>query len=1669
MNFKEILHKFRTESFTEKEKGTKFERLMRSWLLTDPRYNELEKVWLWEEFPGRKDFGGTDTGIDLVAKTEMGDYWAIQCKCYTEDATIDKPAVDSFLATSSRTFTNEVTFQTTRFSNRVWISTTSHWGSNAEEAIRNQEPPVTRVGMADLNSSPVDWQKLLDGLTGNSALVEGKKPRKHQLDAISKAYTHYITEGNDRGKLIMACGTGKTYTSLLIAEQLLNGKGLVLFMVPSIALLGQSLNAWSADVGKSIKAVCICSDSKASRKIQKNKYDDADDSVVDLAVPASTNPKSIASQLKKYRSHDGLVVVFSTYQSIDAVSEAQQEILSETNGEYGVFDFIICDEAHRTTGVKLSDKDESNFTKIHSDDNVKGRKRLYMTATPRLYGESAKVKASEKDCILCSMDDKALYGEEFYRVNFSYAVQNGLLTDYKVLVLTVGENDVPDNIKRDITDTTTELNFDDTSKLIGVINGLSKMIQGDDHRTWDADPHMMRRAVAFCSSIDKSASRAGIASKYVASVLPQISEKYDKNLDAESLSHTVSITAKHIDGSMNSQERNGILQWLADEPDNDRECRVVTNVRCLSEGVDVPSLDAVLFLSARNSQVDVVQSVGRVMRTFHKGQPDEKKYGYIIIPIVVPSGVSAEEALDNSKTFDVVWEILNALRSHDDRFNAMVNKIALNKQKPNKQSYTPSVTIGRPGLGFQEGEEEAQQMENTEIARQLELRFGELQDGMYAKLVEKCGDRLYWENWAKEVGLIAHKFIERISKLIQSGIHKKAFNEYLKGLQRDLNPSVDAAQAIEMLAQHIITRPVFDALFADYQFVNNNAVSRSMQRMIDLLQEQAFEKDTEILDKFYKSVRMNVGGIDNLEGKQTIIKNLYEKFFKGAFPLTVEKLGIVYTPVECVDFIIRSVDDILKAEFNTSLTAQNVHILDPFVGTGTFITRLLQSGLIRPEDMERKYLNEIHCNEIVLLAYYIADVNIESVFHEITRRKTYLPYSGICLTDTFQLAEKKHNELFTEFFQDNSKRVKKQMATHVRVIAGNPPYSIGQKSANDNAQNTVYPAMEKRLSETYTKRSLAGLSKSTYDSYVKAFRWASDRIPQNEGGIVAFISNGAWLDGIGQDGMRRCIEEEFTSVYVLNLRGNQRTSGELSRKEGGKIFGSGSRTPIAITFLVKNPAKKGQKAVIHYHDIGDYLTREQKLKLVKDFRSISSQKLEWQIITPNDKADWINQRDGVFDNLIPLFDKKGVSVFNHNGPAVATGRDVWVNNFSNSQLDDNINYLINNYNAQCRKFQTIKSQEKALSVESFIDTDTTKVSWTRSLKNFLSRGTLLKFERERLMECSYRPFCVTNLYYSPSLIESPGQCKDLFPLNTDKVILCVNGKGSNKDASTIVTHYIPDYQLQFNCQFYPLYWYEENKNPQATLFDDAETTKYIRRDGITDWILKEVRNRFGGTKAITKEHIFYYVYGLLHSPQYRERFADDLKKSLPRIPIVDNVQDFMAFYKAGKELADLHLNYEQGINIPATEQGAVAYSEMSAQAQRTLGVIVTGDIDIWQDEWTEETYQYFAVEKMRFAKVRDENGKLIADKTRIIYNSHITIENIPLKAYEYIVNGKSAIEWIMERYAVTIDKASQIKNDPNAWSREHEQPRYILDLLLSVIMLSCQTVDIVNSLPILHI
>lgn len=1624
ITFKDILARFRNESVTEHDKGAKFEKLIKRWFLTDPEYaNVLDKVWLWEEFPGKESMGGVDLGIDLVAKTDEGKFWAIQCKCYQDDAVISKKMVDSFIANANRQFVDDE-MHTNRFDKLFWVSTTSHWGKNAQESIKHQAIQFVPIYTNRLQESSVNWKDLVEGKLGKEALLEGKTMRPHQIEALTKAHEYF--KNHDRGKMIMACGTGKTYTSLKIVENETKGKGLVLYMVPSIALLSQGLESWAEDSQYKLKPVCICSDARAS------KYaDDDENNLLDMTFPASTDVDTIVKRLKFYQDKGDFIVVFSTYQSIDVVSKAQAKLLHETDGKFGKFDYIVCDEAHRTTGAKSEKKSESHFTKIHDNDFIQGAKRLYMTATPRYYKDSVKKDAEEKDFILWSMDDESIYGKEFYRIGFGKAVSLGLLTDYKVLVLTVSEDELSDELKAGIKKDT-ELNADDYTKLVGCVNGLSKRIKGDNGATIQEDPSKMHRAVVFCSSINRGKrSTGGICSTEFAEEFPKIAKLYKNDVQEEEKQQVVDVEVQHIDGTMNAQLRADKLEWLKEETGDDDKCRILSNVRCLSEGVDVPALDAVIFASARDSQVDVVQSVGRVMRSFH-----DKKFGYIIVPVVLPPGANPDDILGKeSHRFNVVWDILNALRAHDDEFNATVNKINLNKNKPSK------VVIGTiPGHTFAmrndggvsghdaDGENVNTQLSQEEIAKQLEIKFGPLQDGIYAKLVEKVGDRLYWENWAKKVGDIAQKFIYRINELIKSGKAAKEFDAFLKGLQQNINPSVDEEQAIEMIAQHMITRPVFDALFEKYRFVENNAVSRSMQKMLVLLEKEELDRDTEALSNFYEDVRKNVSDIDNLEGKQSIIKTLYEKFFKGAFPKTVEKLGIVYTPVECVDFIIRSVNDILKSDFGCTLSDENVNILDPFVGTGTFITRLLQSGLIKSEDLERKYRQEIFCNEIVLLAYYIADVNIESVFHELMNREKYLSYDGICLTDTFQISEHEEGKIDNSWFPENSANVDKLKKLPIQVIIGNPPYNAKQKNANDNSQSQKYEHLDARVAETYSIHTNSTNKNSVYDSCIKAFRWASDKIlSNNEGGVLAFITNGKWIDDTAREGFRKSIEKEFSKIYVLNLRGNQYTGGELSRREGGKIFGSGSRTPISITILVKKPNQaQDTKAAIYYHDIGDYLSREQKLALVRKFKSVDSKALKWQLIHPNEKGDWLNQRDGSFDEFIGMtperkFKTSSQSWFILNSRGNETGRDTWVYNYSQKALNNHINIIVNEYN----KNVGCKSKDE-------LNYDETKVSWTSSLISKVLKGQSIHNENI-FADAVYRPFCKMRTYRGEDLIHRYGQFREIFPTPDSKnVVICVSGIGGTKESSTFVTNHIPDLNiLDAGTQCFPLYWYEKKESLQLSLFDEEPQAEYVRRDGISNWILNEVRSRLK-IKSIDKEMIFYYIYGFLHSPEYRSTFEADLKKSLPRIPIIEDVDAFNDFYQAGKALAKLHLGYE---NVPAYE-----------------------GLEIEDTYRGKDAYEHYAVSpKMKFPK-KDL-------KDTIIYNDYIIIRHIPAEAYDYIVNGKSAIEWLMERYAITIDKKSGIKNNPNDWSREHDNPRYIFDLVCSIVNVSVKTMEIVGKLP----
>jgi predicted helicase len=1173
------------------------------------------------------------------------------------------------------------------------------------------------------------------------------------------------------------------------------------------------------------------------------------------------------------------------------------------------------------------------------------------------------------------------------------------------LVLAVDEKFVSKTFQRQLADQNNELTLDDAVKIVGCWNGLSKhasQVSGLEALGTDIAP--MHRAVAFSRSIKDS--------KKIVSLFSQIVEQYRHSITEDD--SMLDCEVRHVDGTFNVLLRNNLLDWLkADTSEQGNVCRILSNARCLSEGVDVPALDAVMFLNPRDSVVDVVQSVGRVMR-----KVEGKQYGYIILPVGIPADTTPEAALADNKRYKVVWQVLQALRAHDDRFNAMINKLDLN----NKPTDNLQI-IGVGGGGDTNGDA-------ATVKAQMNLSFPQIEEwreAIYAKIVLKCGDRRYWETWAADVAVIAQRHIQRITALLSQGNTKprRAFNAFLAGLHENLNPSISELDAIEMLAQHLITKPVFDALFEGYQFTKQNPVSLSMQKILDILEGQALEKETASLDKFYASVRDRASGIDNAAGKQKIIVELYDKFFRIAFKSMVERLGIVYTPVEVVDFIIHSVNDALSQEFGVSLSDKGVHVLDPFTGTGTFMVRLLQSGLIKPKDMLFKYQNELHANELVLLAYYIAAINIEETFHDLTGGE-YRGFEGIVLTDTFQLQESAgmNQDLI---LQENNERANKQRKNKdIRVILGNPPYSVGQESANDANKNLKYPRLDEQIRTSYAAQSTATNKNSLYNSYIRAFRWASDRI--GEKGVVCFVS-GSFLDTNSGDGLRKCLPNDFTSIYCFNLRGDQRTSGELSRSEGGKIFGSGSRSPITISLLVKNPEKTGP-CELHYYDIGEYLSREEKLKIISEYRTYLG--ISWSDIYPNAEGDWINHRSADFGTFVPL-NEEPQAVFAIRSNGVQTNRDAWVYNTSKTSLATNMQRMIAFYNEQVNEHGGRCNEAGKTGPElagRLINKDPRKIKWTRGLIDSLCRQDHGVFNADNIRIGLYRPFCKSWVYYDRQFNEYFKE-KYYPSAISENLAIQLTGTGSNKGFSCLMVDTLPDLEVISKGQCFPLHYYEKVKSApkQGQMFEDEEKSGFTKRDGITDISLSSFRKHYKFDK-LSKEDIFYYCYGVLHLPAFTNRYAADLRKMLPRVPLV---KDFWAFSNAGRELARWHLDYEAVEPYPLTEAGA-AVRLSNKERYRVL--------------------------KMTFGK---KDGK--PDKSVIVYNAQFTLSDIPLKAYEYVVNGKPALEWVMERYQLTTDKETGISNDPNEWSKD---PKYIFDLVKRIVRVSLETMKIVDGLSALE-
>jgi predicted helicase len=1642
--FFDLINTYRTAAKSEREKGTYFEALCIKYFENEPYYVDLfAQVQTYTDWAKAQGLSGKDTGIDLVATTKDGEFHAIQCKLYDADRKVSKAEIDSFLSAASRTY----------FKRRYIVSTTHAWSDNALATLENQDPPVTKIDLEILEQSVIDWSKFAE--KKQVVLKPKKELRDHQKAALSSVKIGLYEQKLERGKLIMACGTGKTFTSLKIAEACAGAGKRVLFLVPSLSLLSQTLTEWTQESTTPLHSYAVCSDTEIGKKKDATAIDAVTTLEHELQYPATTNPEKLAENVEHHHDADHMTVVFSTYHSIQTVSDAQN------NEGMGEFDLIICDEAHRTTGSTHDSENDSNFVKIHDAGFILGKKRLYMTATPRIFSDDVKNNAS--DYTLFSMDNEKLFGETLYTINFSEAVKRGLLVDYKVIVLTVDSDTIIDKIGSTITENS-EIVVDDAARIVGCWKALSK--QGI-HADVEEDTAPMQRALAFCQVIDQTAKarKHQVSSNRIASIFQTVVEAYQKAeaKEGNEISHRLFCQAQHVDGGMGADKKEQRLNWLkaTPEPQHDDDgaerpvCRVLSNVRCLSEGVDVPALDAVLFLTPRNSQVDVVQSVGRVMRL-----APNKTMGYVILPVVIPPNVDANKALDDNQTYKVVWQVLNALRSHDDRFDAMVNKMDINgidrskmeviaisdkvaakaKKKGAGKGGTSIGTVKKPKADAAEDDQQSFSFESGEIERAI-----------VAKVVQKVGNKHHWEDWANDISKIAQTHIKLITDILARAecAHERAvFEEFVHEIRDDLNNSVSEAEIIEMLAQHLITKPVFDALFDEYSFAANNPMAQAMQKVLDVLDQHQLDSETEALQRFYDSVKLRASGIHSAEGKQKIIVELYDKFFRNAFPRMTERLGIVYTPVEVVDFIIHSVNDVLKQEFGKSFADEGVHVIDPFTGTGTFISRLLQSGLIPSNKLTFKYKNEIHANELVLLAYYIAAINIEAVYHSQIIDE-YTPFEGICLTDTFQMYEK--DDLVDQVLVDNSARRKRQKELPIQVIIGNPPYSVGQQDEGDNTKRVSYPYLDDRIRDTYAEKSKLVNKKALYDSYIRAIRWASDRVKSQ--GVIGFVTNAGFVDANTADGMRKCLVDEFSSLYIFHLRGNQRTSGERSRQEGGKIFGSGSRAPIAISILVKNP-KAEQQGQIYFHDIGDYLSREEKLDKISDFKSLQhiTSVNGWVTIKPDEHGDWLNQRDDHFSEFIVLGDKKADSgkLFYNYSFGIATSRDAWCYNSSKTNVISNMNRLIKFYNEEVDRFaKSYSTEDKQVldaTIDGFINTDPKQISWSINLKKHLAKGRKFELEINSLTQSLYRPFTKQWLYCNRTFNHSLYQIPAIFPVaSSQNMVISVTGRGATKQFCALITNQLPDLEMVSKGQCFPLYLYEkitqEKSISTGDLFDEQADstiteTQYQRKDGISDEGLKHFQTAYPN-EQITKEDIFYYTYGLLHSEEYRTRYADNLTKELPRIPCVKKAEDFWAFSKAGRDLAHWHLNYETVDKYPATlDTGSTAYNSLSAED--------------------------FYVVKMKFAK-KD-------DKSTVVYNKRITVKGIPLEAYDYVVNGKPALEWVMERQGVSTHKESGIVNDANDWANETmNNPAYPLELFLRVITVSLETMKIVRSLPKLDI
>jgi predicted helicase len=1507
-------------------------------------------VYFWKDWASKNGFVLQDTGIDLVAEKD-GQLYAVQCKNW--DSAVSWNDLGTFIGS----------LMLKNFNFKGGILVANNLTIEAERKLDEIKKDIITIPVSDIEEYLEKAQSLLEG---KPVEKEKKELRPYQKEAIESVIKGF--KSNDRGKLIMPPGTGKTLVSLRIAESF--GKGsLILFLCPSIALLDQSIRAWLRDSEIPINAYAVVSDKGVGKK------DDELNAKSLLSYPATTSAQELIEAFNLDK--DKLNVIFSTYQSLDAIKEAQILGLPE-------FDLILCDEAHRTAGV--SKKEETNFKLVHSNENIKGKKRLYMTATPKVFdvkGEEKKKIEEENLIKIFDMDDEEIFGPKFFEYSFRKAIEEGYLSNYRIVAMELDKKEVQKELYEYLI-SEGSLNIDETTKLVG----LGRLVKGEVYNE-DGNPLdlKIKSGIVFTNRVVKS--------KQIAEEFPRIFQEYFKTLPPAEV--------KHIDGNMSAFEKSNRIKWLKVGDDN--KAHILTNAKVLTEGIDVPALDFVAFLDPKESIVDIIQAVGRVVR-----KAKNKEFGLIFIPLIVDTEKRNIDEQVERTSYKTMWQVIGALASLDSAFESQIRHILIKKGNENKEGKDKDKDPNEEILIIDNGN-----------AEQKEL-YEPIREYLSAKIVKsfRLGN-IFLKDWAIETAKIAKDLKNQIQIALEKDqSFKQNFEELRDALFTILNEGIEEQDTIDFIVQYILTKPIFDAVFE-----HKDRTDEILDSIFEYF-KHFLENNIKELDKFYKEVQDKAKGLIDEEERQEFLRHLYTNFFNVAFKEKADEAGIAYTPVPLVSFITKFVNYLTQKHFGKQLHDEDVVILEPFAGTGTFISLAIENmdSQRLEEKLQRK---EIWANEILLLPYMAMTKNIETVISKKTDK--FIPFETALWTDSFSLMEKLYERktpqlpaIIPEKFRE---MIEKQLEAKVNVIISNPPWRAGRENENVGRKNVEYKNLRERIEQTYAKYAKqlgTTLVNSLYDTYIQALRMATDRI---EEGVIGFVLNNGWLSGLSGRGIKKALSEEFTEVYVYDLKGDARTRGDERRRQGENVFGEQSRAGVCLLFLVKKKDKK-EPAKIYYKAVKDYAKKEEKFTELGEWKD-QLDKIEWREIQPNQKHDWIDQGNEEFENFVKVGDKKNKNetvIFNIYSSGLNTGRDAYAYNFSKDKLKEHMGKLINTFNEYLEKVW--KGEVTKQNVEEKTKGNQWEIKWDRSLKNSLfklkNKREYQEYKEEKVFASFYRPLIPMYVYFDKTRTfnAETSQFSFIFPTsNTENLAIAVSGKGSTW-FNVFITDRIVDYGSMYNTQIFPLYIYVEEK----TLFGSTLSKIY----NITDQVLKNFQEALNDT-TITKEDIFYYVFGVLSTPSYVERFKNNLSKELPRVPILDS---FKEISKLGKQLAELQLAYGRYVSA------VVMKDKEKLNLPEYSNLIVEANSSALDDY----------VEKVRLDKKNRE----------IVINGKVRVQNIPEFALECKVGNYPPIEWISKYLVKQEDDETGIVRDPKIKIEE------FIDIMKKLIAFSEKCLEIKETL-----